>query len=408
MLFHYIVLVLPLIVCGVLATECVLSLVARYYRPHVMLLVWLLSCMMLYWGHFYYFHLPLQANPIAEVIYTTNNLLVYPLFLIYISELTDQKPYSRRPWVIAILTTPALLALVSLSSLYALMSDEEVRQYTLIGLYHQPGVLHGLGTVMNWVHIVCKVVFAIEVIASIVLGIAKIRRFNIAVDNLYADTEEKSLHKFKILFLLLVVFSFSSFGVNLLGRHVFLDPVILGIPSILFSGLLLVMGWYGLRQQFSIVDMELEKNGMLEEYEVGDTTAKPDEAQHEEESGERSGIPEKIENPDDENVFEKDKTLASQFSSIMVDERLFLRYDLKLDDVVQMMGTNRTYLLQAIRTSLGMSFSEYVNRLRISFAQQLERENPSMSREDIATRSGFNSLSSFYRNLKKYGSDVSD
>ena len=57
---------------------------------------------------------------------------------------------------------------------------------------------------------------------------------------------------------------------------------------------------------------------------------------------------------------------------------------------------------QTLYSMAGMSFREYVNRLRITYAKQLMAENPELSKSQIATMCGYNTPSSFYRNWKKY------
>ncbi|MBR0046362.1 MAG: AraC family transcriptional regulator [Bacteroidaceae bacterium] len=59
-------------------------------------------------------------------------------------------------------------------------------------------------------------------------------------------------------------------------------------------------------------------------------------------------------------------------------------------------------ICQAINVRMGLSFSEYINRLRIAYAIQLKEMNPDLLSSDIAFRSGFSSRASFYRNLKLY------
>lgn len=49
-----------------------------------------------------------------------------------------------------------------------------------------------------------------------------------------------------------------------------------------------------------------------------------------------------------------------------------------------------------------MSFSEYINRKRIEHATRLIEQNPNLLLADIATMSGFSSISAFYRNFKLY------
>jgi AraC-like DNA-binding protein len=97
------------------------------------------------------------------------------------------------------------------------------------------------------------------------------------------------------------------------------------------------------------------------------------------------------------------KALAEQFEQLMNVEQLYLLHDLRLDVAVQRLGTNRTYLLAALKQELGMSFNEYVNHKRVAYARKLMESNPDMLKSDVATRSGFNSQSAFYRNWKNLG-----
>ena len=53
-----------------------------------------------------------------------------------------------------------------------------------------------------------------------------------------------------------------------------------------------------------------------------------------------------------------------------------------------------------------MTFKEYINRKRIAYAEQLMAQDPSTPKNEIATRSGYNSISSFYRNLTLYRSST--
>jgi AraC-like DNA-binding protein len=62
--------------------------------------------------------------------------------------------------------------------------------------------------------------------------------------------------------------------------------------------------------------------------------------------------------------------------------------------------------LQALNEEKGMTFKEYINRLRIEYAEQLMERNPSLTKNEIATMSGYNTLSSFYRNYNTYREEV--
>ena len=143
-----------------------------------------------------------------------------------------------------------------------------------------------------------------------------------------------------------------------------------------------------------------EINSVIEEETSADTTSEAFTSSNEADSAEETA-----DAAEDENNKRKGVTteaLAQGFVTLMNDEQLFLTHNLKLDDVVLRMGTNRTYLLNAIKSELGMTFSEYVNRLRIAYALRLMGKYPDLSRLEVSVRSGFNTITSFYRNLNKY------
>lgn len=82
--------------------------------------------------------------------------------------------------------------------------------------------------------------------------------------------------------------------------------------------------------------------------------------------------------------------------SLFVKEKIFLNPRLKLSDVARMAGTNRTYLSRFFNNDKDSTFYEYVNTLRVDYASEL-LSSTTMSIEDIAEKSGFNSRTSFYR-----------
>jgi YesN/AraC family two-component response regulator len=89
---------------------------------------------------------------------------------------------------------------------------------------------------------------------------------------------------------------------------------------------------------------------------------------------------------------------------MMNEQQTYLKNDLLLNDVAKLLGTNRTYLLQALSACAHMTFKEYINRKRIAHAEQLMAQNPLTPKTEIATLSGYNSMSSFYRNYSLYHS----
>ena len=72
-----------------------------------------------------------------------------------------------------------------------------------------------------------------------------------------------------------------------------------------------------------------------------------------------------------------------------------------IDQVAHDMGTNRSYLSRYLNEVCQVSFYEWVAQMRIEEAQSLMRSNPSLSIEQIATKVGFTSASTFSSTFKK-------
>lgn len=93
---------------------------------------------------------------------------------------------------------------------------------------------------------------------------------------------------------------------------------------------------------------------------------------------------------------EAESQLKKTITRLFDVEKIYLDPKLKLSDVARMANTNRTYVSAFFNAENGISFFEYVNRWRIDHAARLLR-NTDMMIKDIATKSGFSSLSTFHR-----------
>lgn len=86
------------------------------------------------------------------------------------------------------------------------------------------------------------------------------------------------------------------------------------------------------------------------------------------------------------------------------EKHLYLNPALTLTDVAQELCTNRTYLSAYLNNDLETTFFDFVNNYRLEHASVLLKEYPQMTLEQVAEKSGFNSLSTFRRSfMKKFG-----
>ena len=369
---------LPLMVCMVMVIQLTLTYRRRTGKAISWLLLWGLATLILYSCHFLYFNHHINLLPFTDTVYVTVNLLVYPLFLLYISAITDRTPLYRQKIFLWSVFLPPILACIAVGCLYAAMEPNERQIFITNYLYRgYESSLTGLALLQAWTHIICHVIFAIQVIIVIIRGFRRIRRFNKTIQLLYADTEDKEIEGIPTILILFIVTSLVSTVVNVIGKQIFVDTIILGLPSLAFSALIFALSWVGMHQDFTIQDIPEEHEKETETDNTEATTVIP--------SNQSIMIYERLE-------------------AMMNEQQTYLKNDLLLNDVAKLLGTNRTYLLQALNNCAQMTFKEYINRKRIAHAEQLMAQNPQTPKTEIATLSGYNSMSSFYRNYGQYHS----
>ena len=359
---------LPLITCALFSMLILLEWCNRQLREQHTLFAFMLTATLLYVGHYIYFNRAADLLPLSDILYVSANLTVYPLYLIYIIRLTSK--WRAVYWLMLL---PGLLAIMATGTGYIFMTDEEDRMFVHNYLYHnsQTG-LTDMALFQAYIRQFCKLVFAIEVIATVVIGSMMIRRYDRMVDEFYADTDDKSMRNIQSILYLLLTIAVLSFIVNIIGRARFTDhEIILTTTSLMFSALLFAIGYEGLHRHFSIIDMRTNK----EQVSNDDSAALKDAV---------------------------NRSMTERIIALVENDKIYLQPDLKLDDLAQMMHTNRTYIYQAVNQQMGISFNEFINRYRIAHAKRLMASDPTLSMNDVALHSGFASLSSFYRNMKKY------
>lgn len=91
---------------------------------------------------------------------------------------------------------------------------------------------------------------------------------------------------------------------------------------------------------------------------------------------------------------------AKQLEAQMKQQQWFLQPRFSLTDLASALGSNETYVSRTINQGLGLSFNQYINQHRITYAQQLLQQ-PKSSILHSALQSGFNSKATFNRVFKE-------
>ena len=83
------------------------------------------------------------------------------------------------------------------------------------------------------------------------------------------------------------------------------------------------------------------------------------------------------------------------------DEQYFLKSDLTIETLADVLNTNRSYLSVSINRFCDKGFSVWLNNFRIQHAEKLMRENLSIALKDLPEPCGYASTGTFVRNFKR-------
>lgn len=85
-----------------------------------------------------------------------------------------------------------------------------------------------------------------------------------------------------------------------------------------------------------------------------------------------------------------------------VDNKKYLQPHTTLNSMAHDLASNRTYLSDLIHLQFGMTFTDYINYLRIEEAKRiLAEDSENVLIRELYVNLGYNSPTSFYRNFKR-------
>ena len=106
----------------------------------------------------------------------------------------------------------------------------------------------------------------------------------------------------------------------------------------------------------------------------------------------------------EEETITVDQHLASSLAKVMESDRIFLDYNLTINDVARAVETSPKKVSQCVNRAFGTNFSEWVNRYRVDEvrARINNSANDHLTIEAIGQESGFKSRSAMYAAFKKF------
>ena len=100
-----------------------------------------------------------------------------------------------------------------------------------------------------------------------------------------------------------------------------------------------------------------------------------------------------IEQPTENTPAIEEDKIGKSIDQLLITQQLYLTPNFKIGDVAKASGICRTYISNYMNQTKGMSFSDYINSLRVEHAKTLLSQNTENAKiVTIATRSGFSAI----------------
>lgn len=275
----------------------------------------------------------------AESLWALCSLSVYPLYFIYITHLTC------RP-------------LSNVKTIYCVL----------------PGIMVALAMLLfpgDEADTARKVLNTVQIFAVMHFGYRRLQAFDKEIADVYADTEGRDTSAVKHLLVAFVATSLLSAVANAIGKQNVAASEWLVVILVPFGILLYALSFIGYTRDFSLEQFAKD-------------TVEPDVS------------------VDEAAVAEPDNSELSQAIARLMEEKYYLKKNLKITDLSREVGSCRTYVSNYINGTYNCSFSDYINKLRVDYAKQLLQSNRDMKISIVSEAAGFSSEQSFYRNFKKF------
>ena len=92
-----------------------------------------------------------------------------------------------------------------------------------------------------------------------------------------------------------------------------------------------------------------------------------------------------------------------------VNNKIYLNSELNINDLVKIVGTNRSYISAVINEESNQNFCSFVNSFRMEAMEQIIIEDSGLNHEELAQRCGFGSVNSLKRSVySKSGLSLKD
>lgn len=318
-----------------------------------------------FFGQYLFFAPHHDIFPYWEPFLAYFGSIAFPIYYIYFRLLTVDDKFEFRKHA-KYLIVPVLIATVYTVGILSTPFEQYKAWLYDDSLYPDSTSIQFLGIMRN----IVKLTFVVLLVITYILNRRLIKKYAHKAEQYYSDIQDGKFSSAKILNYFLVFISVSTFLAHAIGRRLlFPSELIIEVIWMIFAVSLYGIGYIGFTQKPINPTYEPVFNGNENDIVISNV--------------EEMNFSQKL-------ILQK---LIYEFEN----EKVYLSSCLNIMDVVQKVGSNRTYISSIINQNFNQNFCSFVNGYRLSEMEKLFLQNNSLSNEILAEKSGFGSVNSMKR-----------
>lgn len=321
-----------------------------------------------FFGQFLFFAPYPDIFPYWEPFLAFFGSIAFPIYYIYFRLLTVDEKFSFRQHS-KYLIVPVLIATVYTAGIF--LTSFEVYKAWLYNdtLFPDSTQIQFLGVMRK----IVKLTFVVLLIITFVLNQGLLKKYGHKAEQYYSNMEDGRFNKAQLLNFFLVFISISAFVAHIVGRKLlFPSEMIINSIWLIFALSLYGIGYMGFTQK--------PINPAYEVPEESDPQASTEE--------------------NEKTLNLSQQMILKRLNEIFEKDMIFLNSNLNIVDVVQLVGTNRSYISILINKQYNQNFCAFVNSYRMREVEKILISNPAISNEHLVEKCGFGSYNSMKRTIE--------
>jgi len=316
-----------------------------------------LSC--LFYTTKFFYHLPLPDIYIYfDFLYLYIGSLIYPIYHIYFRLLTVDEKFSWKVHSKYLIVPIVLVSIYEIVVLFTPGNEFKASLFDNHAFTNSPQI-HFLNILRG----LLRIYFQIQLIICVTQNYLLLRKYNVKAEQYYSEINDGKYNNAKTLNLFMIITGVYTMATYfLLKRYpeaIYLFPPIFGV-------IMFIIGYLGFHQKPVNPTFDLETDTHRE-----------------------------INNM--QPVIEVQNKILVKLLNEFEEKKIYLNSQLNILDVVDAVGTNRTYISTIINQQYNQNFCSFVNKYRIEELHKVYAENPNSTNEMLAEYCGFGSVNSLKR-----------